>query len=421
MNRAANSTRLMLAVAAIVLAGSAALAGSACRSRTDDASVSPAPATAPTTSAGTTVSSPATPVPDSTSPATTEPEPTEPEPTDSPATTVPDPTVPDTTVPDPTVPEPTVPDPTTTAMPSPVYDPYAGTRAATAPVGAAVEAELRTGDGRTRRYRVYVPSTLQADTGAPLLIALHGGGGSAAQFELNSGFDGLAEANGFIVVYPDGISALPNGTGPQTWNGGYCCGPAVNRNVDDVGFIRQLIDALGSRYRIDPARIYAAGHSNGGILSYRLACELADTIVAIGVQAGSLGIDACAPARPVSVFHLHGTADTNHPIDGGRGSGVAGVDFRPARGSVEALAVANRCTGTPTSASTPDNRDLVTTTWTGCDDGVEVRYVVVDGATHAWMGRPGVSPGAAAYVGEPYPDLDASRAIWSFLTSHPRP
>ena len=301
-----------------------------------------------------------------------------------------------------------------------IYDPYAGTLAGVPAIGSVTDGTLRTADGRTRRYRLYVPSSLAAGESAPLLVALHGGLGSSAQFAANSGFDELAEANGFIVVYPDGIGARPDGSGPQTWNGGYCCGPAVRQDVDDVGYIRQLLDTLATDLSVDPARVFAAGHSNGAILAYRLACELSDRIVGIGVQAGSLGVDACTPSQPVSVVHLHGTADTNTPIDGGKGSGVAGVEFRPARAAVEALAAADGCTSEPRSSTDPANPDLTVTTWSGCGSGTEVRYVVVDGATHAWMGHPPASAAAAAYVGEPYPNLDASRAIWSFLAAHPR-
>jgi polyhydroxybutyrate depolymerase len=300
------------------------------------------------------------------------------------------------------------------------YDPYVGTRAAVPPVGRTADGQIRTADGRIRRYRLYVPTAIGPGRPGPLVVALHGGLGTAAQFEANSGFDGLAEANGFVVAYPDGIGARPDGSGPQTWNGGYCCGPAARQEVDDVDFIRRLIDTVQAEVPVDPARIYAAGHSNGAIMAYRLACELSDRIAAIGVQAGSLGVDVCTPAQPVSVFHVHGSADTNHPIDGGRGRGIAGVVFRSARSAVEAMAAADGCAGIPTPATDPSNPDLAVATWSGCERGTAVRLVVVDGATHAWMGHPSASAVAAAYVGEPYPDLDASRAIWSFLAAHPR-
>jgi polyhydroxybutyrate depolymerase len=120
------------------------------------------------------------------------------------------------------------------------------------------------------------------------------------------------------------------------------------------------------------------------------------------------------------VLHIHGTADTNHPIDGGTGSGLAGVDFHSARSSVDALAAAGRCTNGPMSAPTSSNPDLTVITWTGCSNDTTVRYVIVEGATHAWMGHAAASAAAAGFVGEPYAGLDASRAIWSFLAAHSR-
>ena len=315
--------------------------------------------------------------------------------------------------------------PATTGSPTTVpatqtYDPYAGTRPAVAPTGAVTDGTIRAADGRDRRYRLFVPAALPTSTRVPLLVALHGGLGSSTQFATNSGFDGLAEANGFVVVYPDGVGGLANGPGPQTWNGGSCCGAAARLGIDDVGFVRQLLDSLARDLPIDPARIFAAGHSNGAILAYRLACELSDRIAAIGVQAGSLEIDTCAPSRPVAVFHVHGTADTNLPVDGGRGTGVAGVAFRPAREAIDTFTGADRCAPVPVPGVDPTNPDVTVTTWSPCRAGTEVRFVVVAGATHAWMGHAGASPVAARLVGEPYTRLDASRAIWSFLATHPR-
>lgn len=292
-------------------------------------------------------------------------------------------------------------------------------RPAAEPVGATLTRTIRTADGRERTYRLYVPASLPADTPAPLLIALHGGTGSGRQFQETSGFDGLGEANGFLVAFPDGIGVGPNGTALRTWNGGSCCGPAAAQRVDDVAFVDQLLDDVAVQYPVDPQRTFAAGHSNGGILAYRLACELSDRIVAIGLQAGSLGIDRCSPTQPVSVFQLHGTADRNHPIEGGVGSdSIAGVSFRSARDSVQMLATANGCTVAPASTTDTPNPDLTTITWAGCEGGVEVVLATVDGASHAWMGHPSPRPRPG---NEPYPDLDASLAVWSFLAAHPRP
>jgi polyhydroxybutyrate depolymerase len=263
---------------------------------------------------------------------------------------------------------------------------------------------------------VYVPSVLP-DGPVPLLLAFHGGTGWGAQFERNSGFDELAESNGFLVVYPDGIGGGDDESTNRTWNGGRCCGAAARNNVDDVACVNQLLDELEGAYSIDRARVFAAGHSNGGILSYRLACELSPRIVAVGHQAGTMEIDSCTPAAPVSLLHIHGTADNNLPIDGGRGAAsIAGVDFTSPRVAVRTFAAANGCAAEPTVAADVENPDLVTSTWGDCPGSAEVRFLEVQGASHSWMGHTPSSPAAApAYQG-----LDASFAIVSFLLAHPR-
>lgn len=314
----------------------------------------------------------------------------------------------------------TVAEPTTTV---PAFDPSAaGVEPAVAPAGEATDATIETADGRTRTYRTYVPSSVDASPGAepvPLLLAFHGGGGWGAQFERNSGFDGLAEANGFLVVYPTGIGGGADGSGLRTWNGGACCGRAAAEQVDDVAFVDQLLDELEATHPIDPARIYAAGHSNGGILSYRLACELSDRIVAIGVQSGALEIDGCRPTTPVSALHVHGSADDNLPITGGEGpSSIAGVDFTVPIDGAATLAAADDCGPTPTEPAPTGRTDLTVTTWTGCEDDAEVTFVEVADASHAWMGS---TVGGSGQGGAPYPDLDTSLQIWAFLSAHPRP
>lgn len=305
-----------------------------------------------------------------------------------------------------------------TVATSAIYEPYAHALAAVDPAGTVSESTTTTPDGRVRRYRTYVPVSLVAGQRVPLLIALHGGLGWGEQFEIASGFDGLAESNRFIVVYTDGTNARADSTRLLTWNGGVCCGPAVEQNVDDVGFIRRVIDEVSTTLPIDDARVFATGHSNGAFLAYRLACELSDRISAIGVQAGALGV-ACSPTRPVSIFHLHGLADTNIPIDGGRGSGVAGIAFPSPREAPLAFAAEDRCAKGSIDQSDPTNPDVMARLWSGCSEGRAVQFVTVAGASHAWMGHSGTAAGATSLVGTPYMGFDASRAIWSFLGSQP--
>jgi polyhydroxybutyrate depolymerase len=287
-----------------------------------------------------------------------------------------------------------------------VLDPWAQPR------GTVTHGTLSVG-GRQRTYRLYVPGALP-DGPVPLLVGLHGGTGWGDQFAAVDGIEGLAEANGFIVAHPDGVEV---GDGPGgVWNGGVCCGVAAREGVDDVGFVAALIAEVAAGHEVDPRRTYAFGHSNGGIMSYRLACELSDRIAGIGVVAGTLGVDTCAPGEPVSVIHVHGTADENVPITGGTGPrSAAGVDFPSPTAGFDALATADGC---PAPRERTDG-DVTVALRRPCDGGTAAEFVTIATAQHPW---PGASPGRSARrAGVPYPDYDATAAVVAFLLSHPRP
>lgn len=174
-----------------------------------------------------------------------------------------------------------------------------------------------------------------ADRPAPLLLALHGGGGNAAQFRRASGFDAEARRAGFRVAYVDG-SPLGRAGRAFTWNAGGCCGPAVRRGDDDLGALEQVIAALRGVTR---GPVWIAGHSNGAMMAYRMACESRAPIGGIVAISGSLMVDRCPAARGVEVLHIHGSDDRNVPFAGGRGpDSRAGVAFRGVEASLAILA-----------------------------------------------------------------------------------
>lgn len=307
---------------------------------------------------------------------------------------------------------------TTGTAATPIPTPTVTIVPATAATATMQDGIIRTPDGRDRAYHLYVPTSLPPDRPVPLLLALHGGIGWGLQYAKNSGFDALAEANQFIVVFPDGVGPALKEDTLRTWNGGACCGGAVKQNVDDVMFLSMLIDTIEAQHPIDKARVFAAGHSNGGIMDYRLACELADKVVAIGLQSSSLELEQCHPSRPVSLLHIHGTADDNVPIDGGRGpNGISGVAFRPPIDGVRTIAAADGCSAEPETTTDPANADLTVLTWGSCRDGTAVEMVKVAGAGHAWMGS-GSPP--SRLLGAVYPDYHSTEEIWTFLINHPR-
>jgi polyhydroxybutyrate depolymerase len=218
---------------------------------------------------------------------------------------------------------------TTVASSAPVTQPAS---AGLVPPGFS---SITTADGRVRSYLV---SDLSNGEPAPLLFVLHGFGGNAQAMSSFTNVEDSLDAYDLdaVVVYPSGTGA-EQGL-PQSWNAGTCCPFATFDLVDDVAFFDELIASLIAQYEIDTTRVWVVGHSNGGMMAYRLACELSTRITAIGVAAGALVIDTCAPVRPVSALHVHGELDTVVPLAGGNSLGIV---FPSTQLSVETFALAN--------------------------------------------------------------------------------
>lgn len=262
--------------------------------------------------------------------------------------------------------------------------------------------------GRDRTYRVHVPSIAPPAEGSPMLIVLHGGGGNGKQVERSTGFSQLADREGFVVVYPDGSGRLPR---RLSWNAHNCCAYAHAEDIDDVGFISALIDALIPAYAIDPARVYITGHSNGAMMTFRLACELSTKIASAAPYAGALNTHTCDPSSPVPILIMNGEDDRNVPVEGGRSPnvGYGAEDMRvdePASYGVETWVLANRCFGAPIEA---DSATLRMSTWLGCAEGSVVEQVLIHDWEHGW---PSPVDGAP---------IDASAVIWAFVSQFSKP
>lgn len=268
--------------------------------------------------------------------------------------------------------------------------------------------------GLTRKYRVHVPRSYQPGSPAPLLLAFHGGGGNMDHMasDDNYGLISKSESAGFVAVFPNGYSKLPSGQF-ATWNAGNCCGDARDRAVDDVGFVRQVIHDVSAQLRIDSKRIYATGMSNGGMMAYRLACEMPDTFAAIAAVAGTDNTTQCTPKSPISVLHIHAQNDDRVLYNGGAGRKFGDVskvtDFTSVPATVSAWVAHNSCSPTPQrSLSTAGAHcDL----YAGCQGNTAVQLCVTDSGGHSWPG------GHKARASEaPSQAISANDVIWAFFT-----
>jgi polyhydroxybutyrate depolymerase len=258
--------------------------------------------------------------------------------------------------------------------------------------------------GTARTYRLYRPAGLEGPV--PLVVMLHGGFGSARQAAEAYGWDAAADAAGFAVAYPDGTG--------RAWNAGAgCCGEPGRTGVDDVAFVRAVVDDVATRVAVDRRRVYATGMSNGGMMSYRLACDT-DLFAAIAPVAATM-MGGCPDPAPTSVLHVHGTADDSVRFDGTRGTGRTEIDGPPVPAVVAHWRAAGGCEPPVT-----DRDGAVTTERAACPAGREVTLVTVAGAGHQWPGSDITRAQRSFGADEPAPAPDTTTEIWSFFAAHPR-
>ena len=275
-------------------------------------------------------------------------------------------------------------------------------------------------DGRTRAYAVYLPSVYDNSDNMPLIINLHGFLGSM-EFQMDiSDMNTVAEEEAFVVVYPQGLliqnvsqPALPS-EGPG-WNTGL---PLFETDVDDVGFINALIDAMILDYKIDQTRVYVTGFSLGGDMAIKLACELSDRIAAIAPVSGSHpDIDNCSPGKGVPVFYTNGTADVLVPFDGGA-PGIPtsipdAIDFwltnNDCLDSHELYQIPN--------TNTMDNSTVSHLRYRQCADDKEVWLYRVNGGGHWWPGESMIPPGFE-FFGPVNRDINLSEHVWEFFKDY---
>lgn len=299
-----------------------------------------------------------------------------------------------------------------------------------APPAAAERAADRTltlaVGGRERRAMLHVPpAPAEAPPGGwPVVVALHGAAMNGPMMAWFSGLSATADAEGFVVVYPDGT-----GRGPfLVWNAGGFGDPAGR--PDDVAFIDRLLDAVAEAVPTDPKRVYACGMSNGGMMCYRLATELPGRFAAIAPVAGTNMRPDAPPPRPVPLIHFHGTADAIVPYgpEIGEGAPADGEGAAKRRGprlpgvarSVTAWVEAAGCDVGPVEETLTAAGDALPVTrlrWSGGRDGCEVELVRIEGGGHTW---PGQKP-PVGFIGRSTESVAANALLWEFFSRHRLP
>lgn len=269
-------------------------------------------------------------------------------------------------------------------------------------------------DGVLREYRLALPSDFEARQPLPLIVNMHGLGSNSLEQLLYSAMIELADSLGYMVAYPQGLEATVAGQTSTHWNAGFGTG------VDDIGFVSKLIDDTYLEYGIDLSRVYATGMSNGGFMSYHLACQLSDRIAAIASVTGAMtfgDIGNCAVDRPIPVMQIHGTADATVPF--------GGTPFfnPPISEGVQYWVLQNGCSelADTTVIADIDLSDESTAnlyTYGDCDDNTSVHFYVIDNGGHSW---PGAFP--IAGLNPTNQDFSATEVILDFFGqySHPDP
>ena len=259
-------------------------------------------------------------------------------------------------------------------------------------------------DGIQRNYIVYIPEIYDGSSAVPLVLNFHGYGSNATQQMFYGDFRDIADTEGFLLVHPQGTSL----NGSQYWNVG--SPGSSGSTIDDVGFTEVLIDELANSYAIDLDRVYATGMSNGGFMSFLLACQLSEKIAAIASVTGSMTLDTydnCNAQHPTPILQIHGTSDNIVPYNGNTGS--LSIDD-----VISYWVNYNNCDTNPTITTFPDldpsDGSIVEhIVYTGGDNASTTEHMKVIGGGHTWPGSVFILPGTNQ-------DINASNEIWEFFS-----
>lgn len=258
-------------------------------------------------------------------------------------------------------------------------------------------------DGTYRNYNVHLPSGYSSSTAHPLVLNLHGYTSNAGQQEIYTQMNASADAHGYIVVYPNGINSYWNSWGPA--------GGAFGAN--DIKFLTELIDTISAHYNVNPKRIYSCGMSNGGYMTYSLACAITDRLAAVASVAGTMSsytYTTCHPSRKIPVMHIHGTSDNTVPYGTGA-TGSIGVEQTIAYWRDTDACQHITDTVTLPNSSATDGCTVQTIHYPVCANGNDILLYKVSNGGHTW---PGGLIDIPAF-GNTDRDISATDEIWKFF------
>ena len=272
-------------------------------------------------------------------------------------------------------------------------------------------------DGYTRSAYVHVPKGYRVGTRPPLVLVLHGAGGSGRVMLDRDGWVAKADREGFIAVAPNGLPALPRQepnflNNPPLWNSGQLRARSPRARIDDVAFIEKLLDDLKKKVPYDPKRVYCVGHSNGAGMTYRLANELSERLAAIAVVAGEVAIAQPHPKVPMPTLAIFGKQDKVFPFNGGKSQLPWGSrTTKPVATYLAAWAKGLGCKTTPKTLSKKDGIERLE--YPSETQGPALSVIYIDGHGHYWPGSPGRLP--KQLVGPVSQKLNATDEIWTFF------
>ena len=264
-----------------------------------------------------------------------------------------------------------------------------------------------------RYFKIHVPESYKKEIAAPLIVALHGGGGDMEIQSQEEYYHLISKSDqeGFVIVFPNGYSQFPSGK-LATWNAGKCCGEARDKKIDDVSFIKEVIKKTSLLLNIAQNKIFAIGMSNGGMMAYRLACEASEIFKAIASVAGTDNTIECPVKKPISILHIHAKNDDHVLYDGGAGKPFFDrskvTEFTSVPSTVNKWTERMKCPKSPkkvlkTSGAYCDS-------YRPCSEASEFKVCITEDGGHSW-------PGGKAPRGNKKTStaLDANQEIWDFF------